>query len=410
MISRLNRRALLGLLPLLLLAQTARGDELSDRYKIAEKLGSGAFKDVYAVVDHPELALGIFERNRNGAWGDKTNLLEDEKAMLDKIAQAGVPTATILEISTYEGKKAYLQKRFLTANRAPDYQQKRWEVLNETTIEDCHKIESALVAAHMQVSDAQFLIGADGHVVLSDPLSIGVNNGPTSSAKYVLDQIEQAAHEAIDARQAKLLAQMPEAQDPVLQRFFAEAKVALQWNDQAGETALKEALLHYLESGETTPEAKAVAKAIRDGTFEVEFLRANQAPQKPDALPLRLDGLFPRLARDLVLSGWKKVEKVADTLESDVLAAAHALDFLVAKKVPDGVAKDASQPRDPSELVKVLEARRGAPVDPAERARLEGLARAILERPAAPARTSGLSGLLDRAVSDGRDRAASDGR
>jgi hypothetical protein len=389
MYSKLAKRALFGLVPLLLLAQSALAQDtpLSDRYRIAEKLGSGAFKDVYAVEGHPELALGIFERNEHGGWGDKTNLLQEEKAMLDKIASKGVPTATILEISTYDGKKAYLQKRFETANRAPDWQQKRWEVLNQTSIDDCEKIEAALKSGKLNVSDAQFLIGKDGHVVLSDPLSVtDLTDAPNqSSAKSVLDNIERAAHEAIDARSAKLLAAMPDAQDPALQQYFAQAKVALQWNDQAGEAALKEALLHYLESGDSTPESREVAKSIRDGTFEVEFLhQKTQAPQKPDAIKVVADGLFPRIARDLVLEGWKKIHETTDALEVDVLAAAHALDFLFAKKVPAEV--------------------RGTP----DR-------EATPDQSARPARTSGMSGLLGEAVQDGSadargDGAARDGR
>jgi hypothetical protein len=401
MISKLRARALLGLLPLFLFAQVASADQLSDRYKIAEKLGSGAFKDVYAVEGHPELALGIFERNQNGAWGNKDNLLQEEKDMLDKIAAVGVPTATILEINTYDGKKAYLQKRYDTANRAPDWQTKRWEDLSETSIEDCHKIEAALVAAHLNVSDAQFLIGKDGHVVLSDPLSISWGaQGNVSSAKYVLDQIESAAREAVVARNKKLLASMPDAQDPVLQRYFAEAKVALQAGDAAGEAALKEALLHYLEAGATTPESQAVAQAIRDGTFDVELLHQGQAPSKPNAVPVVVDDMFPRVARDLVAEGWKKLNDTVTGLEADVSGLAHGLDFLFKKAAPEPVVNDTKAPTDPSALVKALEAKNGGNLDDAARAHLVDLASGILNRPGAPTRTTGLSGIIDKATDD----------
>jgi hypothetical protein len=400
MIAPRSTRAWLGLVSLFLFVSTAYADGLSDKYKIAEKLGNGAFKDVYAVEGHPELAIGILARNP-GAWGNRPNLLNEEKAMLDRIAAAGVPTATILEISTYNGQKAYLQKRFATANRAPDYNTKRWEVLNETSIEDCHKIEAALVRSHLVVNDAQFLIGADGHVVLNDPLNIVEAGffGQVSSAKPVLDQIERAAHEAIDARNTKLLNGMPEAQDPVLATYFARAKVALSYGDAVGEAALKEALLHYLESGQSTDEAREVAKAIRDGSFDVEFLRPKEAPKKANAVAVFLEDTFPKLARDLVSGGVRKLHEAASAVESDVVAAARALEFLGKKNVPATVAREERTPSEPTELVRELAARNGAELEDGERARLELLARGILERGAdAPSPSIGINAVIERDV------------
>ena len=405
MLRNFRARATLGVVSLLLFVSSAYADGLSDQYKIAEKLGNGAYKDVYAVEGHPELALGILRAQ----WQKQANVLEAEKAMLDKIAAAGVPTATVLEISTYNGQIAYLQKRFATANRAPDWNAKRWEVLNQTSIDDVHRIEAALVQAHMNVSDAQFLVGADGHVVLNDPLGIGALNGPVSSAKGVLDQIERAAHEAIDARNTKLLQSMDEAKDPVLAQYFSRAKVALQYGDAAGEAALKEALLHYIESGNTTPVAQEVAKSIRDGTFEVELLRPNQAPTKPAAVAVALDQSFPKLAHDLVEGGVKKLRAVESTLETDFVAALHAFDFMGAKAVPEPIANDSKLPSEPTALAQALADRNGVPLDDATRAHLEEVARGIRDRGAdVLAPRVGASALLERDL--GAEEHAADAR
>ncbi len=402
---KLGRRALLGVLGLIVSASVAWADQLSDHYKIAEKLGNGAFKDVYAVEGRPDLAIGIFERNQNGGWGNKTNLLEEEKAMLDRIAAVGVPTAIVLEISTYDGKKAYLQKRFATANRAPDWGTKRWEVLNETSIEDCHKIEAALVAAHMNVSDAQFLVGSDGHVVLNDPLSISVSNTPTSSARYVLDQIEREAKEAIEARAlAKALQGLPGADDPELADFFKHAQVTFPWNDAAKAAETQEALLHYLETGPTTPEALSVAKAVRDGTVKIDFVNRGQA----DTVVLTLDRPFPSMAAELLGNVWKKLDTAVVDLEAEVISVAHVLDFLGKKEAPDAVfsqdpllRRGAELRADPSALARAIADGRGLAQDDVARATLAARANAILgPRLDVTATSHGLTGALGGTIDD----------
>jgi hypothetical protein len=375
--SSFRTRAWLGLVSLFVFVSTAYADGLSDRYKIAEPLGVGAFKEVYAVEGHPELAIGILRPTAAA----RIDMLVREKATLERLAAAGVPTATVLEISTYQGRNAYLQKRFATGDRAPDWFTKRWEVLNETSIEDCRKIQAALVAANMDVLDAQFLVGADGHIVVNDPITIKPLKGSAGEAKPVLDGIERAAREAIDARNEKLLQGMPDAQDPVVASTFVRAKVALEYGDAAGEAALKEALLHHLESGETTPEAREVAKSIRDGKFESEFLRSNEAPRNADALAISLEDAFPRLARDLVSAGTRRrLEALAGALEADLTAVANAFAFLKRKNVAGDLARDSNLPSEPSALLRALAETDRAVVDDAERARLEALARGILER------------------------------
>jgi hypothetical protein len=385
-------RAWLGLVSVLLVVSTAYADTLSDRFKVAEKLGDGSYKNVYAVEGHPELALGILKP------GKRAETLDEEKALLDEYAAAGVPTATVFEVGTYDGRPAYLMKRFATGSKALDWETKRWEVLNETTIEDCRAIEAALKKAKISVWDAQFLVADDGHVVLNDPLALDqLEWGGVTNAKPILLGIEQEAQEAIETR--KLLAGMPDAQDPVLETYFARARVALRYGDAHGEAALKEALLHYLESGPTTDEAREVARSIRDGTFDVEFLRPYEFPKKPSAVGVFFDGTFPKLARDLVSGGLKKLHAAASALETDVVAAAHALDFLGKKSVPAPLTRDPNTPREPTELVKALAAENRTRLDDAERARLEGIARGILERGAdAPSPSIGINAVIERDV------------
>ncbi len=412
-----RNRALLGLVVALsfLGPAVAQAQDLDQKYKKADLLGSGSFKDVYTVEGHPELAIGIVNRSPQfQAFGaDKiATMLEQEKSMLDRLDQAGIPAAKILEIGTYEGKKAYVQLRFLTGNRSPNWNTEKWNALNETTLADVQKIRDGLKAADLQVRDAQFLVGADGHVVFADPLAVYKNSefpaefpaawktGIPQATETALSTIEQAAKASIDARKIKALAAMPGAKDAAIAQYFTKSLLALAPNDAAGAEALKEALLHYLETDTTTETAKAVAAAVRAGDLTVSFFD-NAAGQASNEVKVAIDGSFPKAAADLVAKGAAKLEKAASSLEADVVGLAHALRFLDAKEAPKNL--DPNDVRgDPTALVNAAAAKNGAPLDDAGRAALVARANEVLGSRTA-SKTPGVSGLIDRRVDGATD-------
>jgi hypothetical protein len=197
------------LLALLVLALPARAqDALESTYKLGERIGKGTFKSFYEVKDHPDLVLGIVERPVDSALGEEDDdpetprqlPLEKEKALLDRLEAKGLPVAKILAIGTFGGKPAYVQKRFESSDRDPDfYTKKRWELLNENTIKDLEAIEKTLKKNRIDVADLQFLVAKDGHVAIADPMKV-VRRTSINDADEVIPTLIFWAKEAIAAR------------------------------------------------------------------------------------------------------------------------------------------------------------------------------------------------------------------
>jgi hypothetical protein len=379
-------------LALLFLARvaSAQGNALDQRYKLGEVLGAGDYKVVYAVVDHPELALGVAKYE---GLADK---FQEEKTSLDRLAKSGVPTVKLLELGTYGNKAAYVLERYAVGTKSGE---RRFELLNETSIADLKTIDAALAKAHLEVTDLQFLVGEDGHLVVGDPDAV-LENASNDANHRAIEGLLRTAREAVLQRDLmKKIALMPGARDDALARYFRERIVEADPGDKGA--SLTAALLHYLETGDSTDAARAVAKAVRGGSLKVAFANRWEGLD-PGEVFVELGRNFPTVAADLVRAGTKALENAGSTLEGDVVGLAHALSFLRVKKAPEGV--DRKGPTDasigdlgPRTLVDRLAA--GTTVDPAERARLEGRAKAILDR---GPRTPGITAVLGRERDEAR--------
>jgi hypothetical protein len=400
-----SRSAALAFVLVVGLAPTAFAQSrpaLDKKYEIGESLGSGLWKHVHTVKDHPDLVIGILHD------GKPASTLTDERSILTKLAKKGVPVAQILEVGTYEGEPAYVEKRYVTGSKADDWYTQRWDVLNETTLADVATIRRTLAEARFDIVDPQFLVDAEGHVVVADPLRLITDTQPTI-AETVLAGIERDATRAIERRldpeAAEALLKLPDAKKRELAPYFEKGRLdgSELWSE-AKRTKLWSALGDYLAKGKTTDFAKRVAKSIEDG-------------ERP--VGLRLEQTFPMVAADLVRDASRSLEESSDWLEGEVKAAARALDFLRAKRVPvkalgtaDPLQRDgAALASDPSALVTLVAGDRAKDLSPEDRARLEGVARGILGRGSARETATpalGMSELLKERMSEGREADASE--
>ncbi len=370
-------------------------DALETRFERGKRLGGGTYKVVYAIKDHPDLVLILVKKNRRG------DTLSKEKAFLDELDAKGVPVAKILEVGTWNGQVAGIQKRYEVSDRdVMAYWDKKWDLLNETTLEDADRISKALAAAKIDIKDPQYLVAKDGHVVLNDPLGIlpMPEKEEDRNTFGLLRALKMEAHEAIDAR--KLLERVktiPGADDARLAPYFGERVVDfIPWGDEKKSNAILEALLHYLETGPTTAEAQRVAGAVRSGKLPVRLLPGDA---ENGELQVHAGRSFFEMAGELLGKGSARLDGLKG-LDGEVASGAHVLAFLDAKSIPEGVdrhpvyARSTELRQDPEKLLESL-LRSGQVVDAVEKARLAGVAKAILARPR-PTTTTGITGLLDR--------------
>jgi hypothetical protein len=395
-------------------------EKLDKKYELGEELGSGTFKTVYTVKGHPELVIGVQHATEFGDYTPEqmASVLKDEKKMLDRLARAGVPTSTILSIGTFDGKPAYLQRRFETGDRAPDWYQKKDQILNETTIEDIHTIEDKLEKAHLDVNDAQFLVSSDGHIVVSDPLGIETKQDEPTTVKGVLDGIEQEAQQVIQARHdaaVAALAALPEASDKKIGRYLKDTQPPESARSAAGKAKLTEALLRYIETPQTTKIAQEVAAAIRKGDLSLKLLVTDAALEAEGAeneVRVALRQSFPKLAADIVREGAKRLHDGENTVWRDVVAGVHWLGFLKAKNVPAAAVPEDRLPAraegaEPLALVELLAGESIADLTPQQRGMLAARAKQILDRApvgAEPSATEGVKGILEEKLAGDRDK------
>jgi hypothetical protein len=371
-------------------------DAFENRFELGKRLGGGTYKIVYEVKGHPDLVLILVKKNR------RSDTLAKEKAFLDELDAKGVPVAKILELGTFDGRVAGIQKRYEVSDRdVMAMWDKRWDILNENTLADADKISKALAAAKIDIEDPQYLVAKDGHVVLNDPMGILPMPEKEEDRKTfgLLRALKMDAHEAIDAR--KLLEHMktiPGADDPRLAPYFRERIVDyIPWGNEKKANKILDALLHYLETGPTTAEAKRVAAAVRSGKLPVRLL-----PGEPEhgELQIHAGRSFFVMVGELLGKGSARLDGLTG-LDGSVASGAHVLAFLDAKSIPEGVdqhpvfARSSELRQDPEKILESL-LKSGQVVEAAEKARLTGVAKEILARPR-PTTTTGITELLDRA-------------
>jgi hypothetical protein len=161
---------------------------------LGEKLGSGGTKDVYAVTGRRDLVLCVLKPGRPEL------LALQERARIQKLRAAGLPTVSILGTTSYEGRPVLIEKRYAQGSKeivklvdGRVCQIGRSELLNKKSIEDLSRIRRALRSGPIKIDDLQFLIDADGSMVISDPKNIEFGAPPSHNNLRMLELLIQAA-------------------------------------------------------------------------------------------------------------------------------------------------------------------------------------------------------------------------
>ncbi len=148
----------------------------------ADPVGSGGFKVAYITQDDPNTVIAI-ARDVHSTGGAPIPLetqlanMNAEVAGLQKIADLGLPVQKIEQVGVVTGQDgqphaAIVSQRYATSSRTDLTSAGARAYLNQNTIDDLQGIEATLQARDVAIHDLQFLIAADGHVVVNDPLAV----------------------------------------------------------------------------------------------------------------------------------------------------------------------------------------------------------------------------------------------
>lgn len=169
--------------------------------KLGKRLGNeSSEKDVYELVDHPDLVIGISKVV--GDYNVKLNRLKKEIDDLNKLKNEGLPVVEYNGLTTHNGTPAIVMKKYaqgskdIVANDKTNFSAPirvgDSQLLNETSIKDLTKILLDLKNKKIQIEDLQFLIDKDGRLVITDPFKIII---PGNSFK----QMGQTVYRLIEA-------------------------------------------------------------------------------------------------------------------------------------------------------------------------------------------------------------------
>jgi len=161
------------------------------RNDLGPLLGSGGNKDVYAYGDNQ--AVGVL---RNGKKPDK---ISGEINMLGQLQEAGIPTVNPRAINV-DGKPGMIMDQFAQGSKdVVKYSDGKVRVvgnsalLNQRSIADLQSIRATMVNKKICINDLQFLIGADGRMVVADPLDVDFGTEPSKKNLRMIDLLIQSA-------------------------------------------------------------------------------------------------------------------------------------------------------------------------------------------------------------------------
>ncbi|MCA9202349.1 MAG: RHS repeat-associated core domain-containing protein, partial [Planctomycetales bacterium] len=130
-----------------------------------EQIGQGAIKAVFEVEGAPDKVMLVSKFDDPAEFA---RVVKQESAVLQDLASKGLPVAEFEQI-TVNGRLALLQKRFVANSKDIVRGKVDPGLLNQNTLDDLGKIRTTLQQQGIAVEDLQFLIDADGRVVIADP-------------------------------------------------------------------------------------------------------------------------------------------------------------------------------------------------------------------------------------------------
>lgn len=186
-------------------------------------LGTGKYKVVYDIVGYPNQVMGKMKSP------DDFRSLAGEIELIAILRDIGLTVEEITGVTIHEGAPAVIKKRY--AEQSKDFKAEKQENVKKLkerhmirgdnvikkaqyttsgTIEQIMAIQAQMFQKKVRISDLQFLVGAKGEVVITDPRKINLGYVPTEEGQVgVINNLIAAA---ID----RLL-----REDPVFQKDFS---------------------------------------------------------------------------------------------------------------------------------------------------------------------------------------------
>lgn len=227
--------------------------------KLGKRLGNeSSEKDVYELVDHPDLVIGISKID--GGYDAQLKRLKEEMDDLSKLKNHGLPVVEINGLTTHNGTPAIVMKKYaqgskdiVTYSKEIGAYNKPLRIgdsplLNEYTIKDLTQILNTMGNKQLKIDDLQFLINRDGRVFISDPLNISSGKIGKNMRDGVNLLIEAAGENIILEKIFKMNKGVKFTKEQILSQFGDILKntppknVLTEWLDQKVDN-----ILHGLE-------------------------------------------------------------------------------------------------------------------------------------------------------------------
>ena len=179
---------------------------LEPGFKLGKMIGGGGEKDVYAIDGRDDVVIGVV-RERGPAAAERLN---KEVQKLKELADLGVPTVEVIQLTEYEGRPAVVMKRYAEGSKTAVKTIKsrvrivgEIEYLNERSIQDLERIRQTLEQTPIRIHDLQFLIGEDGSVVVADAIDVLQGEKPSDVNRATINKLIEAARAEIARKEVK---------------------------------------------------------------------------------------------------------------------------------------------------------------------------------------------------------------
>lgn len=153
--------------------RTGDDQALEQRYPRGKPIGTtGGPKRAFRVAGREDVILRIAKTTRGGGFASEWEALASLEAI-------GVPVVGRIERGTYfdpalapEPLEADVLEAFVLGSKDPGFRDTAVRLLNARSLDDLDLIEGQLRRHRVVVQDLQFLVGADGRLVVCDPTSL----------------------------------------------------------------------------------------------------------------------------------------------------------------------------------------------------------------------------------------------
>ncbi len=177
----------------------------ANKYVLGRKIGSGGNKDVFEVEGADEIAIGVLKPGKNPAQ------IDEEIRLLERLRVRGILVVEVVDMTMHDDRPAVVWRKYaqgsksvVRAERGRVRRVGSSEHFNEISIGDLTIIKKLMRDVNIKIDDLQFLIGADGHVVVADPLAVHYDTQTSVSNQRMIDLLIDAAKENVARRDEEI--------------------------------------------------------------------------------------------------------------------------------------------------------------------------------------------------------------